>query len=110
MLPPTNEKAAPVTVSWEIMSVALPEFVTVRFSSALEPVATPPKPMLVELTELAGAGDDEAGAVWFEAEPATPTHPIWNNSTLNRQKIATKTKRGWAELDLHRFPRPCAGS
>jgi len=66
--------------------------------------------MLGELTMLAGAGEDEAAAVWLEAEPATPVHPNWNNSTQNRKEIAAKTKKVWAELDLHSVFRPGAGS
>ena len=42
-MPPTTEKPAPETVAWEILTVAVPEFLTVTLCDVVLPTATLPK-------------------------------------------------------------------
>jgi hypothetical protein len=79
-IPSTTLKPAPEIVACEIVTAAVPVFVSVRVSELLEPVVTFPKLRLVAL-----AASNPAGAVLeFELAavvlaPGTPAQPERDN-------------------------------
>jgi hypothetical protein len=88
-IPPTTLKPAPVIIACEIVTAAVPVFVTVRVWELLEPVVTFPKLRLVALA----ASDPEEVVLEFDfaagvPAPVSPTQPERDNVARKARKIA----------------------
>jgi hypothetical protein len=71
-IPPTTLKPAPEIVAFEIVTVAVPVFVTVSVWELLEPVVTFPKVRLVALA----ASDPEGAVLELAAGVPAPVNPV----------------------------------
>jgi hypothetical protein len=73
-IPPTTPKPAPVKFSWEIVTAAVPVFVSVRVWGLLHPITTFPKFKFVGLA--ARVPDDVPGEFVFAAGVPAPVKPV----------------------------------
>src|SRR5258708_2094500 len=85
-IPPTTLKPAPVIVASEIVTVAVPVFVSDRVWESLEPIDTFPKARLAALP----ASDPEV-ALTLELAAGAPA--LGSPTQLDSDEVASKVKR-----------------
>jgi hypothetical protein len=91
---PATVNPAPVTAACEIVTLALPVLVRVKFWELLEPSITLPKLMLVEL---AASVPDEELLVFALDGPAAvnPTQPVWTRHASNTRGAMARKNQWW---------------
>ncbi len=97
-IPPTTLKPAPVTVAWEIVTVAVPVFVRVKVWGLLDPAATFPKLKLVTLA--ASVPDEVEGELGFAAGVPALVKPVQPaiDSTVRHARIKANMASGARRL------------
>lgn len=77
---PPMLKLAPVAVAWEIVTAALPEFVTLKLWLLTDPTGTLPKVIVagLRLNAPEGAVSEAAEVVELPLALVTPAHPDWS--------------------------------
>jgi hypothetical protein len=91
-IPPATLKPAPLTVAWEIMTVAEPVFVRVNVCELLDPVTTLPKLKLVALAVSRLGGEPFEPGFACVPVPVNPTQPESVNITITATNIVTSAK------------------
>src|ERR1700726_2791983 len=104
-IPPGTLKPAPVTVAWEIVTVAVPVFVRVRVWGLFDPGTTFPKFRLVAFA--ASVPDEvELDFAGGAAAPANPLHPT-TDSPARHARIRANTLSGSRRLVVGRKWKRC---